>query len=168
MPGFLALVENLPYQKYQRPRILVLWQVSHKLINVEVVMRHVVRKNFSKRIRKPPCLLETFLFYSNLYSHFLFDRNWFGHVLNRLKLHNNWIVTVWPVENQFWPKMHSAHRAPHCIQMKQQRCIKANYFDEAEFSNWKFEFDGLEFWSISNLIFAGSHRSQSVKKSSSH
>ena len=31
----------------------------------------------------------------------------------------------------------NAHWKPHCIQMKQQSCIKANYFDEAEFSDLK-------------------------------
>jgi hypothetical protein len=36
-----------------------LFQVSHKLINVEVLIRHVAGKFFSKRIRKTPCLLET-------------------------------------------------------------------------------------------------------------
>ena len=36
-----------------------LWQVSQKLINVEVIIRHVVGKFFSKRIKKTPCLLET-------------------------------------------------------------------------------------------------------------
>ena len=38
---------------------------------------------------------------------YLSNPNRFGRVLNRLKLHNNWIVTVWPVKNQFWPKMHT-------------------------------------------------------------
>jgi hypothetical protein len=38
---------------------LYLRQVSQKLINVEVLIRHVVAKRFSKRIRKTPCLLET-------------------------------------------------------------------------------------------------------------
>ena len=41
-----------------------LWQVSQKLINVEVLIRHVnckyiVGKIFSEIIRKTPCLLET-------------------------------------------------------------------------------------------------------------
>ena len=36
-----------------------MWQVSQKLINVEVLIKHVVGKIFSKRIRKTPCLLKT-------------------------------------------------------------------------------------------------------------
>ena len=36
-----------------------LWQVSQKSISVETLIRHVVGKMFSKRIRKTPCLLET-------------------------------------------------------------------------------------------------------------
>ena len=34
-------------------------KIPKKLINVEVLIRHVVGKFFSKRIRKTPCLLET-------------------------------------------------------------------------------------------------------------
>ena len=34
-------------------------RIPQKLINVETLIRHVVGKNFSKRIRKTPCLLET-------------------------------------------------------------------------------------------------------------
>jgi hypothetical protein len=33
--------------------------IPQKLINVEVLIRHVVGKIVSKRIRKTPCLLET-------------------------------------------------------------------------------------------------------------
>ena len=33
--------------------------IPQNLINVEVLIRHVVGKIFSKRIRKTPCLLET-------------------------------------------------------------------------------------------------------------
>ena len=34
-------------------------RIPQKLINVEVLIRHVVGKIFSKRIRKTPCLLES-------------------------------------------------------------------------------------------------------------
>jgi hypothetical protein len=34
-------------------------RISQKLINVEVLIRHVLGKIFSKRIRKTPCLLES-------------------------------------------------------------------------------------------------------------
>ena len=36
----------------------VVGRISQKLINVEVLIRHVVGKIFSKKIRKTPCLLE--------------------------------------------------------------------------------------------------------------
>ena len=42
--------------------------ISQKLINVEVIIRHVVGKIFSKRIRKTPCLLES----SEYILHFYF------------------------------------------------------------------------------------------------
>jgi hypothetical protein len=34
-------------------------RIPQKLINVEFLIRHVVGKIFSKRIRKTPCLFET-------------------------------------------------------------------------------------------------------------
>jgi hypothetical protein len=34
-------------------------RIPQKLLNVEVLTRHLVWKIFSKRIRKTPCLLET-------------------------------------------------------------------------------------------------------------
>ena len=33
-------------------------RIPQKLINMEVLIRHVVGKIFSKRIRKTPCLIE--------------------------------------------------------------------------------------------------------------
>ena len=37
----------------------VVGRIPQKLINVEVLIRHVVGKILSKRIRKTPCLLES-------------------------------------------------------------------------------------------------------------
>ena len=37
----------------------IVGRIPQKLINMEVLIRHVVGKIFSKRIRKTPCLLES-------------------------------------------------------------------------------------------------------------
>ena len=45
-------------------------RIPQKLINMEVLIRHVVGKFFSKRIRKTPCLLEISEYFAFLAVYF--------------------------------------------------------------------------------------------------
>ena len=46
----------------------IVGRIPQKLINMEVLIRHVVGKVFSKRIRKTPCLLESSEYFNEQFA----------------------------------------------------------------------------------------------------